>query len=99
MTVQMVIEVQNRQGAETIVQALDGYKVRRRAGIERTKRRLASFETRYGVDTARFLREMTAEDLAGGDMEYVEWVGEAKLLTGLAAELKERRPDAISDLE
>ena len=42
---------------------------------------------------------MTAEDLAGGDMEYVEWAGEAKLLEGWVAELKERKPDAIPDLE
>ena len=89
MTVQMVIEVQNRQGAETIVQALDGYKVRLRAGIGRTRRRLASFEARYGVDTAHFMREMAAEDLAGGDLEYVEWAGEAKLLEGLTTELGE----------
>jgi hypothetical protein len=32
---------------------------------------------------------MTAEDLAGGDLEYVEWAGEAKLLEGLEAELRE----------
>ena len=32
---------------------------------------------------------MTAEDPTGGDMEYVEWAGEAKLLEGLKAELKE----------
>jgi hypothetical protein len=86
---QMVIEVQDRQGAETIVQALDGYKVRLRVGIERTKRRLATFEARYSVDTAHFMREMTAEDLAGGDMEYVEWAGEAQLLDGLVGELEE----------
>ena len=43
--------------------------------------------------------ERGCEDLAGGDLEYVEWAGAAKLLTGLAAELKARRPDAISDLE
>ena len=99
MTVQMVIEVQDRQGAQTIMRALDGYKIRVRSGIERTKRRLATFEALYGVDTARFLCEMTAEDLAGEDLEYVEWAGEAKLLNGLVAELKERRPDAIPDLE
>lgn len=32
---------------------------------------------------------MTAEDLAGGDMEYVEWAGEAKLRAGLEDELGE----------
>jgi len=85
----MVIELRDRAGAQTVLQALDAYKVRLRASIERTKRRLAEFETRYGVDTARFLREMAAEDLAGGDLQYVEWAGEAKLLAGLEAELRE----------
>jgi len=62
---------------------------RLRSGIERTERRLAVFESRYGVETARFLGEMTAEDLNGGDLEYVEWAGEARLLEGLTAELEE----------
>jgi len=29
-----------------------------------------------------------AEDLPGGDWEYVEWAGEAKLLAGLETELQ-----------
>jgi hypothetical protein len=89
MSVQMVIELRDQAGAQTVLQALDAYKVRLRAGIARTQQRLAEFETRYEVDTARFLREMTAEDLTGGDLEYVEWAGEAKLLEGLEAELRE----------
>ncbi len=32
---------------------------------------------------------MAAEDLAGGDLEYVEWAGEAKLLGSLETELAE----------
>ena len=88
MSIYMVIELRDREGAQAVVQAVDAYKVRLRAGIERTKRRLAEFEARYGVDTVHFLREMTAEDLAGGDLEYVEWAGEAKLLEGLEAELR-----------
>jgi len=89
MSVQLVIELADQHGAQTIIQALDAYKVRLRASIDRTKRHLAAFETRYGVDTAHFLRDMTAEDLAGGDLEYVEWAGEAKMLEGLEAELRE----------
>jgi siderophore synthetase component len=85
----MVIELHNPAGAQTVVHALNAYKVHLRASIQRTKRRLAEFETRYGVDTARFLQEMTAEDLASGDLEYVEWAGEARLLGGLEAELRE----------
>ena len=89
MSVHMVIELRDRAGAQTVIQALDAYKERLRASIARTKRRLSEFETLYGVNTAHFLQEMTAEDLTGGDLEYVEWAGEAKLLQGLEAELRE----------
>ena len=89
MGIHMVIELPDRRSVQTVIQALEAYKVRRRAGIARTKRRLATFETHYRVDTARFLDEMTAEDLPGGDLEYVEWAGEAKLLEGLETELRE----------
>ncbi|MGA9349883.1 MAG: hypothetical protein WBW48_13915 [Anaerolineae bacterium] len=68
-------------------------KARLRASIERTRRRLAQFEQRYDVDTAYFLQEMAAEDLEGGDLEYVEWAGEAKLLGRLEAELMELEKD------
>jgi len=89
MSVQIVIELREKRGAEPILQAIETYKARLRASIERTRRRLARFEQLYGVDTVHFLREMTAEDLKGGDLEYVEWAGEAKLLEGLEAELME----------
>ena len=89
MSIHMVIELSDRGGVQTVVQALEAYKVRLRASITRTKRHLATFEARYGVDTRHFLHEMTAEDLQGGDLEYVEWAGEAKLLEGLEAELRE----------
>ncbi len=64
---------------------------RLRAGIERTRQRLAEFEARYGVTTTHFLEHMTAEDLKGGDLDYVEWAGEARLLEGLEQELEEIR--------
>ena len=89
MSVQMVIELREKRGAEPILQAIESYKARLRASIERTQRRLAQFEQVCGVGTAHFLKEMTAEDLEGGDLEYVEWAGEAKLLEGLEAELTE----------
>lgn len=89
MSIELVLEVNSRQGAQTILNALDAYKAKLRASIERTRRNLRHFEQRYGVTTAKFLQEMAAEDLAGGDLEYVAWAGEAKLLEGLEAELKD----------
>lgn len=89
MSVQMVIELREKQGVQPVLQAIEAYKTRLRAGIERTKDRLRQFEERYNIDTTYFLQEMVAEDLEGGDLEYVEWAGEAKLLAGLEAELAE----------
>jgi hypothetical protein len=89
MSIRMTIELPDGDSVQTVLQALEAYKVRLRASITRTQRRLATYETRYGVDTVHFLHEMTAEDLHGGDLEYVEWAGEAKLLEGLEAELRE----------
>ena len=89
MSVQVVIELSGQQGVQAVFQALETYKARLRASVERTRRRLTEFEQRYGVTTGYFLDEMTAEDLAGGDLEYVEWAGEAKLLAGIEAELSE----------
>ena len=89
MSVQVVIELSDQQGVQAVLQALETYKARLRASVERTRRRLSEFEQRYGVTTEYFLGEMTAEDLSGGDLEYVEWAGEARLLAGIEAELSE----------
>ena len=59
------------------------------SSIQRTYERLNAFEQRYNVDTAYFLQNMAAEDLVGGDLEYVEWAGHAHLLEGLEVELRE----------
>ena len=89
MSVSLVIELANPKTADAVQAVLKSYQARLRANIERTQRRLARFEARYAISTDRFLAEMTAEDMEGGDLEYVEWAGEAKLLAGLQAELEE----------
>ncbi|MBK8048099.1 MAG: hypothetical protein IPK16_13825 [Anaerolineales bacterium] len=89
MSVELVLEVKTREGAQTVFNALDAYKAKLRASIQRTRRNLGKFEQRYGVTTTTFLEDMAAEDLSGGDLEYIEWAGEAKLLEGLESELNE----------
>jgi len=88
MTIQMTFELSNSQTAQTIVRALNLYQSRLQASVARTRRRLVEFEQRYQVTTPYFLSNMVAEDLPGGDWEYVEWAGEAKLLAGLEMELQ-----------
>ncbi len=89
MSVQMVLEMQDEQGIQAVLQALEAYKTRLRANIERTSNKLREFERRYAVTTDHFLSNMASEDLLDGDLEYVEWAGEARLLAGLEAELRE----------
>jgi hypothetical protein len=76
----------NEDDSGVIQSALETYQARLQVSIERTQRKLQEFEQRYQVTTAHFLDHMTAEDLQGGDSEFVEWAGEAKLLAGLKTE-------------
>lgn len=89
MTTRMIIDFEAEQGYRSVLSAIDAYKSRLKASIARSRRQLADFEHRYGVDTDFFLDNLAAEDLEGGDLEYVEWAGEARLLTSLESELAE----------
>jgi hypothetical protein len=87
MSVQVTIELADQQGVQTLIQAIENYKRQLQASIRRTREHLRHFEEQYNVTTAHFLTTMTAEDLKNGDLDYVEWAGEAHLLTGLEMEL------------
>lgn len=89
MSVSLQLELPDQRTASAIVQALSQYHRQLSASIRRSRRKLGVFEERYGVSTETFLREMAAEDLSGGDLEYVEWAGEARLLAGLESEIQE----------
>ena len=89
MTTRMVIEFEAEQGYRSVLSAIEAYKARLQAAVARGRRRLVAFEEKYHVDTATFLADWAAEDLEGGDMEYVEWAGEARLLERLEQELGE----------
>ena len=56
--------------------------------------RLAEFEEKYNVSSATFMAEMVAEDLDGGDDEYVRWAGEFKLIERLREKLNQIRERA-----
>ena len=88
MDAELVLQGASRETVEVVLNAIDAYKVRLNDGIQRTRRNLSKFEQRYCMTTSVALQERTAEDLTGGDLEYVEWAGEAKLLEGLEAELR-----------
>jgi hypothetical protein len=49
--------------------------------------RLQRFESQYNTSSTTFAEVMAAEDLAGGDLEYVEWMGEYQLFQQIVEEL------------
>lgn len=84
----VTIEFDDREQTLTVMRALESYRLRLQASIARTQQKLRPFELRYKTTTDSFLKNMAAEDLEGGDLEYVEWAGEAGMLEGLQSELK-----------
>ena len=59
--------------------------------LKQARRRVAVFEQRYHVTSAHFMQSMAAEDLAGGDDEYVQWAGEYFLMQRLEEKLRSLR--------
>lgn len=81
------------QTAQLLRSAIESKLARIRLGIAATEARLQAFERRYRMDSAEGVAKLTAEDLAGGDLDYVEWLGEWRLLQHLKDDL--RRLEAI----
>ena len=47
--------------------------------LRKTNQILLKFEEKYQVSSDFFIKHWTAEDLEGGDDEYVSWAGEIKI--------------------
>lgn len=64
--------------------------------LEMAHKRLKPFEEKYGVTSEQFMAEMAAEDLEGGDDEYVQWAGEYKLMCDLKEKLTQLKEIQIT---
>ena len=51
------------------------------------RHRLGRFESFYNIPSSEFAERFSAEDLQGGDLEYVEWMGEYQLFQHLLKNL------------
>ena len=67
------------KAAEILIDALETEGSRLKYSLRLAKNRLRRFEKKYNVSSEKFIREWSAENLKGEDMEYVEWAGEYKL--------------------
>lgn len=77
--------------------AIEGEIAKLELGLELAQKRLLPFEQKYGVSSDHFAAEMTAEDLTGGDDEYVRWAGEYRLMERLQTKLRRLQEVEYSD--
>ncbi len=52
-------------------------------GFRKTEQEIRKFEKKYNISSDDFLMTYTAEDLTGGDEDYISWMGELKLREAL----------------
>jgi len=64
------------KAAKFVVEALETETLRLKYSVELARRRLSKFEKKYKVTSKEFIKDWSAEDLDGKDLEYVEWAGE-----------------------
>lgn len=86
--IRLQVQSSSQEAALDLIRSAISAEIRRlELGLETTKRHIQSFEERYQVTSEVFLKNFSAEDLSGGDQEYVAWSGELKLYERIAAQL------------
>ncbi|MBI1930002.1 hypothetical protein HYR99_37840 [Candidatus Poribacteria bacterium] len=89
---------QDRSAVLSLVQsAINSEIARFELALKRAKQRLTPFEQKYGVTSKYFIAEMAAEDLEGGDEEYVIWAGEYQLMQRLQEKFHQLQEINYSD--
>ena len=78
--VELLIKTHNQSQVKSLIKEVIDQKIEL---LEQTwelyQERLKHFESKYGITSEQFKQTWSAEDLEGGDIEYVEWSGEYQL--------------------
>ena len=71
-----------------IREAIEAKQKRVEIGVRKTEQIIRNFEKTYNISSDKFLVDCAAEDLAGGDEDYISWMGELKIREALLEELQ-----------
>ena len=80
------IHTEHTSAKTVLFEAVQAEQNRISYALQLGKKKIGFFEKKYNISSEIFLRDWTAENLEGKDIEYIEWAGEAKL----HARLRER---------
>ncbi|MEZ4525541.1 MAG: hypothetical protein R2941_06430 [Desulfobacterales bacterium] len=87
--------ISDRDNIIPVIQdAIEAKRKRMEIGFRKTEKEIQRFEIKYNISSDKFLASCTAEDLAGGDEDYISWMGELKLRDAILEEMQ-----AISEIE
>jgi hypothetical protein len=91
ITIHVQAASHTKQATQLVQSAVSAEIARLELALEMARKRLTPFERKYDVTSGHFYAEMAAEDLDGGDDEYVCWAGEFKLWQRLQDKLGQLR--------
>ena len=78
----------NTEDIEAIVKSAIHAEIKRlEIGLNKTDKEIRKFEDKYNISSDVFMKEYAAEDLDGGDEEYISWMGEIKVKEKINEEL------------
>jgi len=84
--------ISDKEDISNIIRSAISAEIKRmKIGLNKTNREIKNFEDKYKISSATFLKQYTAEDLKGGDEEYIRWAGELKILEGIQEDLEKLR--------
>lgn len=72
--------ISNQEGSAEIVKMAVSAEIKRlEIALNKTEKEIQKFEKKYKIPSKKFLKDYSAEDLDGGDQEYIRWVGELQI--------------------
>ena len=75
--VEIILKTENPEEVTQLVKTAINSEIRRLENSKKiAKKRLEYFEEKYQNPSRLFQDILAAEDMEGGDLEYVEWMGE-----------------------
>ncbi len=81
--------ISDKEGTTDIIKSAISAEIKRlELGLNKTNKEIKKFEEKYKISSESFLKEFAAEDLKGGDDEYIRWSGELKIRDKILEDLK-----------
>lgn len=81
--------ISDKEDMSDIVKSAISSEIKRQeVGLDKTNKEIKRFEEKYKILSEVFLKKFTAEDLRGGDDEYIRWAGELKIRERILEDLK-----------